>query len=538
MECCLERGMPSWLPVAGRPIMVSSDAAVHAWPSAASPSFTHLCALLIASFVAAPSTSFAQPLAAELGIGISGMRGLVYTGLPYCRLKQPELTLSASAGYGVTEQFSSLSGARHRAQGVLAAAFAPLDWLSFGLRLDGRLEVHPRDQVGTHLSGHGDPRLHARVGRALSPEWSIGGELGLWFPGADAPSLEPKATSLDGKLLLAFAQAGWTALAHAGVRWDNSAQVGLDRTRLRVGDRVSLGLSSSNALLLALGLARRVTPELELFGELSGDVLVGSKAPKFTESPLRAAVGARYALLDNLNGEVTALLSLSERPSVRASAAWIPIEPRFAMLVGARYAIGFGAAAPAPEPVKARPPETKPETKPAELERASLTGKITDERGEPVPEVRVLLQPSSGGALETISDARGNYEFDSVPVGEAQLESTAVGFAPQRWSVPVTRGMAPVPARALTPKTESGVLRGNVRSFQSGEPLAARLSVRDARGKLVAETKSAAEGHLEIELKPGRYRVSIDAPGYRTFQQNVQIKGNDVSVLNADLRKQ
>jgi hypothetical protein len=101
----------------------------------------------------------------------------------------------------------------------------------------------------------------------------------------------------------------------------------------------------------------------------------------------------------------------------------------------------------------------------------------------------------------------------------------------------VVKGMPPEAPRTLAPKAERGVLRGLIRSFLS-EPLQARISVRDARGKLVAEEKSAADGHVEIELAPGRYRVTIDAPGYKTFVQSVQIKGNDVAVLNADLRKQ
>lgn len=517
--------------------MVPTDAAVRAQPSAASPSFTRACALLGLLFALGTSTSFAQPSAADVGIAASGLPGLVYTGLPTYQLTRPELMLSTSAGYGITERFSSLRAAQHRIQGALAIGFVPLDWLEFSLRFDGRLELHPNDGMGSHLSGHGDPRLRVRVGRALSPAWSLGGELEAWFPGADAPSLEPKATSLDAKLLAAYANSGWTVLGLAGVRWDNSAEVGLDRTRLRVGDRISLGLSSSSALLLALGLSKRVSTPLELYAELSGDVLFGKYAPKFTESPLRAAAGARYALVGALQGEVTALLSLSERPSEKPSAPWYPVEPRFTLVLGVHYTFGLG-----PAPVQASKPgpnRNQPlgPAKPVEPEFTSLRGKVMDDHGEPLPEARVLLQASSGGPREAITDAYGNYQFENVPLGAAQLEVNAVGFAPQTWNIDVVKGMPPETPRTLAPKAERGVLRGLIRSFLS-EPLQARISVRDARGKLVAEEKSAADGHVEIELAPGRYRVTIDAPGYKTFVQSVQIKGNDVAVLNADLRKQ
>jgi hypothetical protein len=115
--------------------------------------------------------------------------------------------------------------------------------------------------------------------------------------------------------------------------------------------------------------------------------------------------------------------------------------------------------------------------------------------------------------------------------------TSGVAFAPKTWRWGFAPQRPPAPARARPPKTESGLLRGLVRNFQS-EPLEARISVRDARGKLVAEAKSGADGHVEIELAPGRYRVTIDAVGYKTFVQSVQIKGTDVAVLNADLRKQ
>ena len=76
-----------------------------------------------------------------------------------------------------------------------------------------------------------------------------------------------------------------------------------------------------------------------------------------------------------------------------------------------------------------------------------------------------------------------------------------------------------------------------VRSFDS-KPLAAHVTIADTKGKGVTDLDSGADGKLEIELPPGRYRVTIEAAGYRKHTQTVRIKGNGVSVLNADMRAQ
>jgi hypothetical protein len=169
-----------------------------------------------------PSIGFAEALPPALGTSGSGMRGLVFTGLP---ISEPELNLSLRLGYGMTEAFTDDDGAHHRGQATFGAAYAPLPWLSFALRLDGRLEMHPDDGEGPHDAGFGDPRIYARAGHALSPELSIGGELGAWFPGTDAPSIEPGATSAEARGLFAYTPqgTGWTLLASAGFRLDNSA---------------------------------------------------------------------------------------------------------------------------------------------------------------------------------------------------------------------------------------------------------------------------------------------------------------------------
>jgi hypothetical protein len=290
--------------------------------------------------VAASERASAQAGQPALGSSSSGQRGLVYTGLP---LSAAELNLSIAAGYGVTDSIEPVDGVHHRGQATFGAAFAPISWLSFALRLDGRLEMHPDDGEGSHAAGFGDPRIFARVGQALSPELQLGAELGGWFPGTDAPSLQPSATSAEVRGLFAFTpqSSPWLVLAAAGFRLDNSARSAPDLQRLREGDRISLGISDSNSILAAAGVARRFGRVAEAFTELSADVLVGGTAPSFSQSPLRASLGGRYFMSSSVQLDLTAIASLSSRPTISADAPLVPIEPRLLVLFGVRYSLSF-----------------------------------------------------------------------------------------------------------------------------------------------------------------------------------------------------
>jgi hypothetical protein len=467
------------------------------------------------------------------------LRGLPNAGAP---IGQREVTLRLTAGYGFTGSRALVPAPVQRLLGGLAASVNPLDWLGFGLRLDGRLELHGDDGAGSHTSGFGDPRVYARAGYALDPEWSLGAELLAWLPGTEAPSFVAGATSLDARLLSAYQPRTLPLqlFASVGARLDNSSELAPVRSRTRASDIMTLGISDSNAILAALGALYRVDPKVQLFGELSGDILVGSRAPRFTDSPMRIAGGARWQLDDHVQAEGSAVLALSTRPSLRPEATWLPIEPRILILVGLSYSWSPFSATQAPP---AKPETPAPSTiKPADAKPvpklASLQGVIVDDHGQPVPDVRVTLTAADGTQLAAITDGDGKYELESVPYGRADLEANAVGFTTQRWqaeiSEPQVKAQTPT---ALAQNVDLGVLRGLVRSFDS-KPLVARVSISDTRGKLLQQRESGADGRFEFELPPGQYKVSIEALGFKKHTQTMRIKGNGVSVLNADVQSQ
>jgi hypothetical protein len=455
-------------------------------------------------------------------------------------VSEPALRLSASAGYGFTESQPPVKGAHHRLAGTAAAGLAPLPWLAFGLRLDGRFDLHPDDGRGAHGAGVGDPRLLARAGHAFDSGLQLGGELGAWFPGNNAPSLELSATTLDARGLIAYAprESRVTLLSAFGFRFDNSHNAAPDLSRVRSGDRLALGLSDSHAALIALGGAYRASDDVEVFGELSGDLLLGSRAPKITQSPLRVAAGGRYFFSRALQAELTSIVSLSSRPDMAPGDPLVPIEPRFTVMLGLRYALHFTAAKAKPD---AFVPPDEPAARPAEpaapavVKTATLEGALVDDQGAALPEAHVKLT-AGDQTQEAISDGEGRYHFADVPVGSVTLEASATGFETESWEVELTENAAPQEPRALAPEQQKGVLRGLTRSFRS-EPLRAHIVVRDAEHREVADARADEHGRFEIELAPGKYQVTISATGYRTHSRSVTISNNGVAILNVDMRE-
>src|SRR5690606_25174693 len=75
----------------------------------------------------------------------------------------------------------------------------------------------------------------------------------------------------------------------------------------------------------------------EILGEVTSEMLLGSGAPGFVESPLRAAIGLRHPLARHLwlNGVVEG--SLAARPPSLPGDPLAPLEPRVQAMVGVTW---------------------------------------------------------------------------------------------------------------------------------------------------------------------------------------------------------
>jgi hypothetical protein len=160
---------------------------------------------------------------------------------------------------------------------------------------------------------------------------------------------------------------------------------------------------------------------------------------------------------------------------------------------------------------------------------------VASDTGEALAAAEVTVEP--GGqpgpgerAARTGSDGRA--VFPGIARGPARIRVIHAGHRESTKVVDVAAGRTAAVRFALEPALPPGQLRGLVRSFR-GRPLAARLEV----APLGIETRSDARGEFEIDLPPGEYQVSVDAPGYRAQERRVKIEKDGVTILNVDLRR-
>jgi len=468
--------------------------------------------------------------------------GIVRVGVAATR--GPRLAGAATGGYGYTEAIGPQDGSNLRLGGTLSVAGAPTRWLELALRLDGRYNSHPDDGRGSDRNLIGDPRFGVRLGHQVADAFHFGVEGIVWLPGEDAPSIDFGATTVDARGLAAWRpkDSGLTLALLAGYRFDQSASAAQDPRTLRIGDRISLGLSDFDALLLGLGMAQRMGA-VELLGEFSTDLMLGSGAPPASQSPLRATAGARYHLTPEVQLQALADVTLSGRPGVDPDDPFVPIEPRFSALLGVRYLLDFvekPAAAPEPPPPPPPPPpkpEPKPKPKPGppppppEPPSGKISGVVTDEAGKPLDNAFITVV--AGDTEENLdSGADGRFEVQKVAVGEATVKVEVEGFETVEKKVQVSEGKTESVAFTLVAALPAGQLRGLVRSF-SGQPLVAKILVVETG----AETTTGPDGKFEIDVPPGRYTIAIRAEGHLGQRRNVRVENRGVTILNADLKE-
>ena len=458
---------------------------------------------------------------------------------------RPGVSIAGTAGFGITEGVLNDQDSHQRYSGSLAGAFRPVDWLAIGLRLDGRLDLHSSTH-GTDNGMVGDPRLLVRGAFRVTDGLRLGLEGVVWIPGGNAPSFQMSATTIDLTGLLAWSPSSgspFTLAVRAGYRIDNSAKSIASPTLLSAADHLALGVSSFSSVLLGLGASYRVG-SAELLGEFTWDMLIGSGAPSATQSPMRLAGGARFALNDSHSLFLQAMVegALSSRPSLVDQSVQIPVEPRVSVLASLVWRIGGDSHAVVETHAETTPAvvqETAPTPTPtvaAAAETAVVTGTIREDGGPTLPGVNVHLVVGDR-SFDAVSQADGTFHFDAVPAGSAHLTATLDGYATLELDAPVVANTPSNAELVMQHAQPAGVIRGRIRSFD-GRPLAANIRVMtNGQAEPVHTASASAEGTFEFEIPPGNYQVIVEAPGHDSQRRRVTVELQGVTVLNVDMRR-
>jgi hypothetical protein len=473
----------------------------------------------------------AMPARADVGDTTDALPGVVRVPL----VAPPDRTgvaLAASAGYGWTEAVLHEGDSHQRAFGSLAASVQALPFLVAGLRLDGRYDWSSGPQSTSGWIG--DPRLEVRAGVPVGNAFRLGGQLGVWFPGNDAPSWIPAATTPDASVLASYhpPDSPITLASRFGFRLDNSAKSAPDADRLALSDRVSLGLNDANAVLAGLGISAAVSPRIEVLADATWDLLVGTGSPGVLKSPIVLSAGVRYALdpAGLWEFEIIGASSPSERPEVAVGLPLVDIEPRISGFV-ALMARPWGAH---PSPVSVSLPVAPPPAPPAApaIERAKLHGRILSEEGHaPIAAARLVVRSGSTPPREIRSDEQGYFEVDDLDAGPVSVDVTADGFVETTRTITLSASTSPLEV-SLAKALPSGQVRGLVRDF-GGKPLAAGVRIEP----LGLDVPVAPDGTFQANVVPGSYNVVIHADGYADQKRRVVVERDGVTMLNVELRK-
>jgi hypothetical protein len=458
--------------------------------------------------------------------------GIVRVGVP--TPTAAPVVVGGSVGYGFMEETSVLEGG-HRGTALGAVAFSPLPALSFALDVQGRLDKYP-DLDGDSVKLYGEPRLAARFVRAATPTLFWGVELDARFVGAEAPSVEPAATSpsLRGLFGYQLRPTTWLA-ANLGFHLDRSAKAVPDPGLLASADKRTLGASSFNAVPWGLGASHRLErTNTELLGEVGGEFLVGSGKPKVSRSPSRLILGARQPLSRIFSLLGSAEVSLSKRPLTMVGDDLIPIEPRFS--IGVALLARFGL----PERERQKPktddraprpePKVVPPAPPPEKAKSPMRGTVVDEGGRPLPDAEVTIEQPNEEPLVVRTDAEGRFEFEGVPEGSLALSVATAGFDPVKVEVGATEERTR--EIVLHPSVPAGQLRGKVTDL-GGDPLLASVVVMPGNERITV----GPDGAFELELAPGQYTVSFRLEGYRPQKRKVTVANRGVVILNIALTR-
>ncbi|HET7503386.1 MAG TPA: carboxypeptidase regulatory-like domain-containing protein [Kofleriaceae bacterium] len=445
------------------------------------------------------------------------------------------------SGYGYRKGLLSADHTMKRTLGEVAIGYAPIPHLMLGLSLDGRYDKHAHFNDKTDDGYVGDPHILVRYASPVGRVLFFGGQLNVWVPGKDAPSVALSATSVDARGLVSIAMGFGTLSLDAGFRFDNSAKSVDNPSSLSEEDEVSLGVSKFHA---ALGGGSLRIPLGRAYVELEGstEVFVGSGAP----GPIVRGGGAFGVALSDAFTAI-GFIEAASVPGIRSSDVvgnmipLVPYEPTITGGLGLQARFGGGQRA---EPRSQVTVNQKP-TPVTVLETADVSGIVFDDTGKPVvaATVTIKLKNHTGTA---VTDSKGAYAIAKLPIGKtvdgktelddtgAEVTAEVANKKPGTVTLTLGKGANPVPPITLESSLPPGQLRGVIISVGTSRPVGgATVSIEP--GGVTAT--SGSDGKFTVDLPPGRYRLTVTARGLAQQQLDVTIEQNGVTIKNIELHR-
>lgn len=447
------------------------------------------------------------------------------------------VSVAASGSYGQYSPILDMAGPSYQLSGLLAVGVTPIPYFSARLLLRGDYSEHSGSPYPKTNTLYGEPELAVRAQFPLSSDVFVGAELEARLVGAQAPNIEIGATTITTRALGAYNYKKNTWFStQLGFRFDNSANAFEGQIEyLMDGDRQTLHASSFNAFELGFAASHRFDA-FELIGEVSSDIQVGKGAPSFGQGPISFDIGGRYDILPNLVARGHFEYSPSTTPDPYPTDVLIATRPRFEIGLGLTYRF-FDSRHDKPPTRSEERAEKKPIEPPKPVVVApppsgKVSGRILDEAGQAISDVMVVLTQADEPPIEIYSDENGVFSFDTVTLGSARVMTKSPGYDPVTKDIEIKEGEEIRLDYVLYESLPAGQVRGNVLDF-AGAPILATVTVDPGNLTIPVE----GDGGFSLDLKPGRYKVRFEHPGYTSQIRVIRVQDKGVVVLNIALEK-
>lgn len=467
-----------------------------------------------------------------------------------------EVVLGLGGEYFSARGFLVSGDTTRRTSGRLVLGFSPLEMLSLWVSWEAVSGYN--DRLTPRVTGYrGDPTFGVKARHELLPGVDAALALSVMVPtSAVGGGLEPGSGVYTARAIVSYAPGpGVVAALNLGYALDRSMR--LFERELTSPERFAAGVYGVDAVVYGAGVQGlfAFTPDLAAGGflELTGTAPTGAgDAP----SPLRASIGLKGLVPPSRALELMlgADVRVSGAPEQGTAVPGIPPWEVFLRLTGRWAAFAEApalAVVPTPPPPpgcdEARPCEEgrvcaagqcveAPREAPPAVQTFEIAGKVVDKvSGAPVPAALVTF---SGWAAPpvTLDPGQATFTLGPIPVdaGLVQVRVEASGFRPTEATFAKgPAGSTKVLTLELVPVARSapGVLKGIISDARTGRPVRGTVTIP----ALKTRVKVDDDGSFSVELRAGRYDVSIASPRHVSQTKSVQLRPGDVVILNLDM---
>jgi outer membrane protein OmpA-like peptidoglycan-associated protein len=130
-------------------------------------------------------------------------------------------------------------------------------------------------------------------------------------------------------------------------------------------------------------------------------------------------------------------------------------------------------------------------------------------------------------------DATGFYTV-TVPAGSIPMTVTADGYQPSSATIVIEGGQSMVKDFSMIPVPPNGMVAGSVTASETGDPIAATVSVTGAPQPL--SVTCTADGVYQISVPAGTWTIKAEANGFLPKTQAVVVSADGTTVVNFELR--